>query len=276
MLALWLLAIGANVQVRAPEGCEVSALSGLRADEGVTITASITAGSAYSGTVSLEASGRRFPARSVTAARCEEVAEALALIAELAIDRLPVVGPPMEPHGAIAPAARVRTAIHPLGLEPAWYVSTGIHGGASFGRAPSVRPTALPFVELSRDPWSLRASLLWAHRPSEELSVTLVAARLEVCPIRWIAADVELDPCASIELGAIRGERSEARSGLWLAPGALARGRWRFAHPFFAELELGASVPLSRPRFLLEPAQTLWHAPPIAFSAAAGLGATIW
>jgi hypothetical protein len=277
VLGIWFLALGANVQIEAPRDCDIRALTALEVDDAITVTATISANGAFHGTVSVRANGRVFPARTVGGERCEQVSEALALIAELAIDRLPKPDPPpsIAAH-AIAPAAAMRTAIHPLGLEPTWHVSAGVHGAASFGRAPSWRPSVPPFVELARDPLSLRASLLWSYAHGTELRVTQLAAKIDVCPFHFVIDDFEADPCATLEIGAIRGSSEQANVGLWLAPGLTARGRWRFAHPFFAEVEAGASFPILRPRFLLEPEQTLWHAAPIAFSAGAGVGATIW
>ncbi len=129
-------------------------------------------------------------------------------------------------------------------------------------------------------PLALRATLVWSRQARAELRVTQLAARLEACPFHLVAGALEVDPCAAVEVGAIRGGSAEARTSPWLAPGAVVRGRWRFAHPFFAELELSGSVPLLRPRFLLVgdggADQTLWHAPPVALAAAAGAGVMLW
>jgi hypothetical protein len=261
------------IQVQAPEGCDVAALSRLQVRDGVDVRATIVAGEGFEGSVALETEGATFPVRTVSATQCGEVAAALALIAELAVQRLPKTP---EPHGPIAPIATARTSVYPLRLEPSWHFSVGAHGGGTYGRAPSIAPTAPLFVDLQRDPWTLRATVLWSHRASAALDVTQVALRFEACPLHVVGGDFELDPCAGIELGAIRGRADEASTGLWLAPGGIARARWRFAHPFFAELEAAASFPLLRPRFVLLPDETVWKAPPVSVSAGLGLGMMIW
>src|SRR5687767_1633632 len=178
--------IGA-VQVHAPEGCEIGPLTELEVGEGVAITATISEASEarserserrrerglrpsgtgrngnFHGSVALAAHEQVFPVRTVSAERCEEVAEALALIAELALDRLPKIERPPPPVlGPIAPSTSARTSAYALGIEPSWHLSLGVHGGGSYGRAPSIAPSAPAFVELLHDPWTLRATFLWS------------------------------------------------------------------------------------------------------------------
>src|SRR5688572_15873294 len=88
---LWipLLAFTAQMQVHAPPGCDTVSLSAMEVPVGVAITATITLNRAYQGSIAIRAGERVYPARSVEADDCEEVAAALALIAELALDRMP-------------------------------------------------------------------------------------------------------------------------------------------------------------------------------------------
>lgn len=281
-----MLLIGA-VAVHAPKTCDVSALGSLSPAAPVTVTATITPNAdGFTGVLAIDA----FPPRTVRAPVCAEVAEALALIASMAMERIPAPAsreppPPDDRPTRPSPPLLYTRAVTALprrwASQPRWHLSAGAAASATYGVTDEIGPAAPLFLELARGSIGLRATLLWARGHSDTVAISHVAARLEVCPLHTVVGDLELDPCAAAAVGALHGraltgEDRTARAGLWLAPGLVLRARWRFAHPFFAEAELDGSVPLLRYRLVLAPQTTLFSTPYVAIRASLGLGVMFW
>jgi hypothetical protein len=80
------------------------------------------------------------------------------------------------------------------------------------------------------------------------------AGALDACPIRLTWRSAALAPCLRIGAGVLSGSgdgvahpRDDSR--LWLDAGALARAEIDVAGPIFLDVEGGATVPVTRPRF---------------------------
>jgi hypothetical protein len=90
---------------------------------------------------------------------------------------------------------------------------------------------------------------------------TFVAGRVSVCR-QVLARPVETDGCAHVEVGAVsaRGDdivNAQGSTRLWLAPGVHLAARYPLGSRVFAEMQLGASVPLVRHHFYFNPDITI-------------------
>jgi hypothetical protein len=163
--------------------------------------------------------------RELTSARCEEVAQGLALSLELALDpgasgaempaaeaALPQPGPPA-PAAEVTPAATpaVRDAgatpvdAAPIARPRPW--RGGAHGSFTTGITPALAPGAALFIERGGAAGELsgRLSLLGSYGASRvqgaRLAVGLLAARLEGCAFGWDAGSWSLTPCLGADAG---------------------------------------------------------------------------
>jgi hypothetical protein len=197
-------------------------------------------------------------------ARCEAVAEALALTLDLALDpdEPAPAAPAPAPHASRQPrlpaAADTPTAAsseEPSAVSPSWVIGgqalmmTGIAPGALLGAA--------LFGAVENPDWfveQVRASVLVARGGGQaagrELNVSLLAARLEACPLSWGASHVRVAPCAAMDLGAVVAEGRDALAasdgGFWAAATAHGRLRMAVSAALAVEAQLGASAPLVR------------------------------
>ncbi|HEU4581576.1 MAG TPA: hypothetical protein VFS67_25130 [Polyangiaceae bacterium] len=191
-------------------------------------------------------------------ARCEQVAEALALTLDLALDpRAPE--PSAAPPAAAAPAppplaeSGSTTRAHTSAPTSAWQLGaqglleTGVAPQPAFGGAASA---ALDDPDgLVRQ---LRASLFVVHGRGQardrELTVTLFGARLEACPLAWELPGVAFYPCAGVDLGALQAAGADALgtsdTGFWAAALAQGRGVFQLGSSLALEAQIGGILPL--------------------------------
>ncbi len=218
--------------------------------------------------------------RELRAPRCEDVAEALALSLELALqpvaDNTAASGPseaasPSGPSMAEAPGAEPlpgaadRSSESDAGTPPASderAASPGLRLGLQATLTTGVGPAALPglavFAALARESPgpSARVALRGGYqerelaRSSTELGIALMAGRLEGCPWSWAFGRFALEPCFGLEVGVLRaearGDRGRSDSGVWVAGVGHVRLAWRVAQALSLEAELGALVPFVR------------------------------
>jgi hypothetical protein len=171
--------------------------------------------------------------RELEAARCEEVAEALALSLELALE--PHTEPaasvsavrgdtPKLPNDAAARPSSERTELPPARTLPAALDATplaasgesseaeppfrfGAQGRVATGISPAPAPGATLFVELGdpADEVAARLSLNGVYREttvaSVELDVAVVAARLDGCALGWRTGVFSIGPCVGLDVG---------------------------------------------------------------------------
>lgn len=245
--------------------------------------------------------------REVSGETCDEVASALALIAAVLLERgadpgepaaVPAPAPPAESPAAPVAAPEPAPAVVPPAPPPpvraeagsssapvrvAWQLGAqGLLGG---GVGPSVAGGVRVFGEASiavaTHP-ALRLSAAWY--PGTELGTSLgpvrfslLAARLEACPVRLAVATLSLSPCATFDAGSLSAEDSVSPDGqsghLWMAPGALARVAFFFGPVVGVELEGGITFPLDRYRFFFDPQPTVYQVPSVV--GAGGLGLVV-
>ncbi len=248
------------------------------------------------GTLTIVDPSGRTSVREVAAASCDDVVDAVALMAALAVDsnavtspirptqsptRIPEPAPTREPSGSISSTASSR-----------WRLSAGVDIGFRTGLAPDALWEAPLFVELARDvPASLggpsfRASFEHTATGAEVISpgaarFTWTAGRLDACPVRLGADKVGLSPCARLELGALSGTGTGIANGreetrFWSATGALGRVDWRLGEGLYVEAEGGAMISLTREHYFFPPNTPIYDVPDLGASGSLGFGAYFW
>lgn len=224
--------------------------------------------------------------REVPGATCEEVVEALALIAALAIDPAAELSPapaPLEPPPRPVPLpkptpepARLPTPpptpppTEPMVPSSRWRWLVGLGLSATSGLGDKLAAVVPVYVEasLASGSWlapSFRLGV--AVMPDRVLTdpagrghLTRFAARVSGCPIRgdltpWLV----LRPCASFEAGALlaRGEgvdEVESSASPWLAAGVSGRLQLFPSDWLMLEISGEGGLALVRPRFVIDPA----------------------
>ena len=238
--------------------------------------------------------------REVSADTCEEVVGALALVLALAIDLRAPPDAPAETPLAVAPteepvpeprAPAVAEALAPStpaarsrfgggtglastgGIAPAALLGPAIFVEATFGLGPALRPT----LRLGAQ----RAGSGAIEAPNGgSARLTWTVGTLDACPVTWTPAGdrLELSPCARLDAGVLVGSGANVAhprdsTQAWLDAGLIARAEWAFARPLFADLEGGAVVMVTRPRFHFDaPDVPIRQPAPVGGVAAVALG----
>jgi hypothetical protein len=222
--------------------------------------------------------------REVEDESCEQVVEALALIAALlltpnAVDSLTPLprSPDQEPP---APPVHVRKrseASRPTGPVPlppqgsSTAQNLRLSQGISIGLA--AQTSLAPYVGfgprlgyrllLQSPRWGSELGLSLTRIQSARIVATSVGAaettytagRLSACQLFPLVERLWGAPCAMLDIGQLRGRgtvtggQSHTRSALWLSPGLLGKLEWRVRSPLIFALTAGAFFPLSRPEF---------------------------
>lgn len=243
--------------------------------------------------VALDRSGKE-GRRTIHGPTCSEVSQALAFLAALAIE----LGGRVEPDPAAEPAAASPPAPPPRAPKPApastqvspppprstWRFSGVLGAGLRGGLAPSVRPSAEVGLELAD---TLARVLAPAVRATAVGSVSrishsagtaelsLLAGRLEGCPVRFGSQVVAVRPCLGVELGAVfaHGDLAGGRSVVepWGSSEASLRLEVGPFAPVFLELSAAAVVPFFHTHYFFVPQQIVYVVP--AVTGRAGLAA---
>jgi hypothetical protein len=247
--------------------------------------------------------------RRIEGETCDEVARALAIMLVLAVDMQAPPPPASESPPRVAPTPRddpeAPTVLLVRPLER-WRVGLSASGTIGTGASPGPDPAVAAYVEVAYDgagalspsfrvgaetgaTWTINEEAQSSPAPLSGLSTGPEAtlqhklARLDACPVRWIAAQpwdadyLSAQPCARVEAGTL-DVRSNIGSGnetkrLWLAAGATLRVRWMLFHGAFFEAEGGVLFPLLRDRFFLErPSTDVFVVPAAGGMAGIGFG----
>jgi hypothetical protein len=225
--------------------------------------------------------------REVSAADCEQVVAALALMTALAVDPNAATGPiqpvlpPTPPPLERKPAAKVES------LPARFVFEAGAQLEALGGIGPDPVALIRPFVQVSREgssAWSyaLRLSAGRAHTriSNQEGSgaFTLWTARVEACPLRfWLVRPLALSACVPFDAGQLTAagsgvtpSRDVARP--WLSLGGEGRVEWRVFDMFMLEAAAELVFPIVRDRFFVGSSSTLHRAPAVTVGASVGIG----
>jgi hypothetical protein len=281
---------GVRIWYRTSEGCPegsafVARLSELgrqaslaavgdRVDFVVTLAA---AAAQSSGRLERQTESGTVAIRELSAARCEEVAEALALSLELALEPEPQHPAPLttalaEPAIGV-PAAPAADATPTPSENPslAWRWAVGAQASLETGIAPGALFGAALFLDVapSSGAASGRLSLLAAHRGDSTalaIDVTLLGGRLEGCFTSIESGAVAVETCAGADLGALTaasaGQSGRRDTDVWASGDLHVRGRWRAGDALGLEFQIGTLVPLVRYRFGAESGAGVYRTAP--------------
>lgn len=250
--------------------------------------------------------------RSVAAHSCEEVADALALSLDLALDpsRAAEVPAPAEPDAAAPPSAsppaapvRASEPEKPIGTgpgsstanalvpreeasiaapEPAGFrlgaqgmLVTGVAGAPLWGGA--------MFGELTVGAVTPRLSVLGAVDASEvddyTLRVRLFAARIEGCAWQFGPRKLYVQPCVGVDVGIVearyQGPSGGKDAGAWVSPTLLGRGVWSVVQSLSVVAQIGVYIPLFRYDVGAPEEAPLASTDPVGLSAAVGLAVAL-
>jgi len=232
--------------------------------------------------------------RSVKASTCEQVADALALVAALSVDPDASLSPrekpkPAKPSSAAPPAASGSKS-RPRHAAPADASATKLALGLTLtgrtGSASHIAWAPRPFVGIS---FRSRAGYVWGIalsatqvRGSAAVDVgqadfTWSLGRLEVFPVRKSFGNWRLEPALFLEAGQLRARgvavtpAAEVRRPALLA-GALGRASLLAFELLELEVEGGPIVPLVRDRFYLLENTTVFRVPAASLYFGAGVG----
>ncbi|HEY1956087.1 MAG TPA: hypothetical protein VGH28_10745 [Polyangiaceae bacterium] len=258
------------------------------------------AGEKTTGRIELREADGASTQRSVAGASCQEVIEALGLVAAVALDPLASTAPTTETppagssHGVSTtetppasssrrvPAAETSTAT-PSGGAPAspWGFVAGVDGEVVAGPTPDVTFATPVFFEATRalsEHVALGGGLRF-ERTGETTSggdFTWTAGAAQFCVVLR-GGRVRFDACARGDFGTIdaRGENvTPARSATrpWADAGLALAFRVRIAGPVFFELEGSGGFALVQDRFFVQPDATVYQVPVWTGHGGAGLG----
>jgi hypothetical protein len=249
-------------------------------------------GTAFSGElVAIDAAGRQ-GRRRIRGHTCAEVAHALAFLAGFAIE----LGGRMEPDASEPPVPATPAPLTPLpapslGIReaparPPWAIILVALGEARGGLAPIPRPSAAIgldvgertdalFSPTGRIALDVGSGHLEGAQGSANLS--LLCARLEVCPLRFGGSAFAVRPCVGTELGGVHAQSSAPvapRNSIepWGSAEVTLRVQWLVTQRLFVEVGAGPSASLFRTRYFFEPNHTLYVVPPVTGRGALGFG----
>jgi hypothetical protein len=210
--------------------------------------------------------------KQLASPRCEDLTSALALVTALAIDPTATVTP------------RTRTSAPPMAAAPrrrAWSLELDLAAMVEAGAAPGALLAGAIAARASwRDGYAIELAAI-AGRDTvalddAEARFTWLAARPAACrssPAREITVDV----CGHAEIGAVRADggmiiNQRDLTRLWLAAGLHASARVAVGSRGFGLLQLGASLPLVRDRYIFAPNVEVHETPSVTGWLVVGVG----
>jgi len=277
---------------RAPEGCpsastvggEIDNLLGgpavTHARDSLRVQATVEHGAQWLVTLETEsktASGHR----TIEAATCQGLANATALIVALMIDpdavaarsgQAQVDHPPPAPPTSPAPPSAAALIPPPARTAPvasdarATSVLVGAAAAGNAGVLPSPDVGASISVGVARPGWRALARVAYGPRQVQSDTLTdppgaygrfsFLAGTLAGC-LRFVQPRFELGPCASLELGAVRGQgvgatQTTSNTAPWFGLGAGAFVAIRANAWLYFPIHADAVLPVWRPNYVFQ------------------------
>lgn len=204
--------------------------------------------------------------KELAAERCDDLASALALVTALAIDPSAVVAPRPPGLTALLPAWSFELGVDAI-------VSGGVGPEALFGAMLEGRASVRRFyaVEL--------AAILGRDTTAEadaQARFTWLAGLVGGCR-SWQSGSVVADACGHLELGAVRANgqmiiNHRDLTRLWLAAGVHGSARYPADTRVFGQLQIGASAPVLRDRYIFAPNVAIHETPSLTGWLVVGVG----
>lgn len=213
---------------------------------------------------------------------CDELASALALVFAIELGNAGARTPRREAPKRTSPKTSSRARPHERPRANMYAVAAGT---LASGLAPSLSPAGQLGIEVRASrapPWlgrpAARATGLFAS--GREIvgtdgtgQLTLLSSAVRGCAFSFpgLPSSTIIEPCAAVELGAVRTEGSTARgeqasTRVWSSAGALAHFVWWSRASFYVDSEVGLLVPATRYRtYLASPEVVLFAVPPVLF-----------
>jgi hypothetical protein len=206
--------------------------------------------------------------REISADRCDQVVEGLALSLDLALG--PVVEKPTS------------AAVDQRG-DAAWRLSFGAGPTLATALAPQAMLGASVYAALSHRAGA--GVILTAHGAREsgtqggqDLTISLLEARAAGCPLALSHGAWMIQPCLGLSAGWMGADvpapRGHSDDAFWASGVAFARGGWHATEVLGLYLDLGALVPLVRYEFGAPTGAAIFSTGSVGFEA--GLGITWW
>jgi hypothetical protein len=273
----------------------------MRAPDGLparSFTLTIAKTTNVTGRLTIRDRDGRESTRVVRGERCEEVVQAVAVIASFALvpDVTASPEPPSTPAPAAAPEPPEPTA--PQVLEPApdqsakdsgplpagWRFGASAEGTVEQVGGSTFAPGLAAYVDIVHDvpdpsAFGLRLGIEIAkgaagyEGPSPNLNgldmnVERRVLRLDVCPVRavasqpWSSSTIEAWACGRLDAGVLQFTEGSPGSQVrpWVAPGSKVATRW-VDRRFFFELEANISFPLLRETVVDGSGTAVYHVP---------------
>jgi hypothetical protein len=243
-------------------------------------------GEGFAGELTLLRAGRH-TTRNLSAAHCDELARALALIVAILIDpQAAEQAPPGVPAASAARAPEPQPRFESERPVAPWFVAgpevvlqTALTHDLTFGGriffGVGRGDTAL-WLSSAR----LSASRVAGHASSPlsgaRAEFELYAARLDGCVVRAVLGVLSLEPCVFFDAGRLRATGLHStgnvtRAEPWVTAGVLLRPSLTLARHVVLEAGLGFHVPLTRYRFAFTGEPALHETAVFGFDGALGL-----
>jgi hypothetical protein len=244
---------------------------------------------AFEGELEIERAGATVARRTLSGRSCDEVVDALALIAALALSEAAASAPPLDPVAArAAPPPTVPTLATSTAIDEPLRFAVGTMAGAYQGFSPGASFGGEAFGELGRgmlSAWHARIGIAVATGATAidggTARFVAVTGNATVCVLRVrVAESMTLAPCVRFDAGVLRARGSGVGMTLtsdqpWLAPSLLARFGVRVTGRIELDAETGVTVPLERERFFFPPDTTVYDVPAAAMVVRVGVAATL-
>jgi hypothetical protein len=207
--------------------------------------------------------------KELSAPRCDDLATALALVTALAIDPTASAPPRAAPPGAGSAGAPGEGFEADLG----GLAAAGVSPGALFAAVIEGRATVRRTYQLELAAIAGRASVA---QDGAQAQFTWLATRLGGCR-RWLGWGIAVSACGHLEIGAVRagGEQivnQRDLTRLWLAAGVHGSAQGPLGSRIFGQLQLGASLPFVRDRYLFAPNVEVHQTPSVTGWLVLGVG----
>lgn len=238
--------------------------------------------------------------REVAAQTCDQVVDALAFVAALALEPHADPEQPPSPATPTVPLAQPRESpeSRPAPCAP-WHASAAVLGEFEVGIPPGSQFSFPLLAEVRMAP--IEAPSRWApslrlgferglgastNTPEGSAQFTWTVGRLDVCSAWAVVPTVTVGGCLGGDAGQVDATgniaHAASRQRIWVAFGGLVRERSDGLRPVFVEVDGGVFVTAYRDQFVFSAPlpsgqeTAIYTVPPVGARFGAGVGITFW